>query len=95
MAIVIQNEEREQGGSLGIIVWFVIVVVIGAAAYYIFFKKAELVDVITPSHLTAAEGLSRARIDPGVVLQSPKFQALKSQVPPIIAPEGGKANPFQ
>lgn len=95
MAIVVESGQNSKGGMVKIIIWLLILGVAVFGAYYLFFKRPDVIpNLVTPPSFQQANELSGVKIDPGAVVQSPAFQALKPQVPAMPTPSVGRENPF-
>ena len=77
------------------VIWGVILVVILVGAYYLFFKRPDVIpSLATPAAFQQANDLSGVKLDPGSVVQSTTFQALRPQVADMPVPATGRTNPF-
>ncbi|HLA40671.1 MAG: hypothetical protein A2855_00370 [Candidatus Liptonbacteria bacterium RIFCSPHIGHO2_01_FULL_57_28] len=95
MAIVVEEEQQNSGGGglIKLFAWVVIIVVIIVAVYYVFFRRPDLVEQATPG-ATSTQALSKIELKPDEVINSERFQALRSYVQPIEPRGGGRTNPF-
>ncbi|MDP3014866.1 MAG: hypothetical protein Q8N28_00355 [bacterium] len=93
MAIVIQEERKK-------INWFVLSAILLIAAtivgviYYLFFVKPSLIEKVAPLKLQSIKEISSIKLDPGAVIDNPRFQILKQYAHPIEIGPVGKSNPF-
>jgi len=96
MAIVVESSQGSRTSIVKVIIWLLIIAVLLFGAYYLFFKRPDVIpSLATPTAFKQASELSGVKIDPGAVVQSPAFQALKPQAPVMALPVTGRSNPFQ
>lgn len=82
MAIVIQDEQKKNGGWFGFGILFLILIVIGIAVYYLFFIQPNLIDTtISSSQLKAIDSLKSLNFDSTSVVQ--EFVKKTKQFVPI------------
>ncbi|MCL5012182.1 MAG: hypothetical protein M1320_02035 [Patescibacteria group bacterium] len=95
MAIVIQDEQKKNGGWFGFGILFLVLVVIGIAAYYLFFVQPDLIDTtISSSQLKAIDNLKSLNFDSTGVVQ--EFVKKTKQFVPIPSSPNvqGNSAPF-
>lgn len=96
MAIVVEEDHSFRINWLSIIMWLVITAIVVSTVYYVFFQNPQIVEVTMPANLQGSQAVSLIKIDPGEVLDSPKFKELQAQPAPIFMDQGSstKLNPF-
>ena len=93
MAIVIE-EEKNKIGIFTIVAWLVVLILIGSAVYYIFFKKPQYIELSPPSDFSNTAALSKVKLSPEEIVNSPNFQVLKQYITPPSTGNAGRQNPF-
>ena len=94
MAIVVESQQKK-GGIGKLLIWLLLVGVVVFGIYYLFFKRPDVIpNLAAPAAFKQAAELSGVKIDPGAVVQSAPFQALRPQAPEMQVPATGRTNPF-
>ncbi|MCR4328084.1 MAG: hypothetical protein NUV53_01035 [Patescibacteria group bacterium] len=95
MAIIIEEEQQQSTISIvSIFVWVVILGVVGASVYYLFFKNPDFTLFVTPEGFKNTEALSKINLNPGQVVTSPAFKALRQYTALPEPLNVGRKNPF-
>jgi len=93
MAIIIPKQSRG-GGFMKIVMALVILVILLIAAYYLFFAPTPAFDYIAPPTVQETQQLSRFDLEPGAVLDSSEFRALRKINGLPTGGTFGRPNPF-
>ena len=93
MAIVIEQEKKNEGGFFGFVVFIVVVAIIGFAIYYLFFVSPELISTAVPVRLKSIDELQKMDFRPSDLISGDFFQSLK-QIQASQRPPAGNSAPF-
>lgn len=93
MAIIVEEEKKNNAGIVRVVTWLVILVAIGSAAYYVFFAQPQLIEVVAPPNLKNIEPLAKLNLNPEEVINSQIFRSLKQHTRPVVSGVG-RSNPF-